>query len=109
MTCTNQQVKILMKNINLCNKQTAAAKAGMDAKTARKYCKVGLLPSELKKPHDWQTRKDAFEDVWAEIEEFLTTTPNIQAKTVFGYLEPVPFPPFLERSQFHVRGIFNAT
>ncbi len=47
---------------------TAAAKAGMDEKTARKYRSAGLLPSELKKPRDWRTRPDAFAEVWPEME-----------------------------------------
>ncbi len=31
----------------------AAAKAGMDEKTARKYRRLGKLPSEVKQPHTW--------------------------------------------------------
>jgi len=36
----------------------AAAKAGMDEKTARKYLKAGQLPSELAAEHNWRTRND---------------------------------------------------
>ncbi len=42
----------------------AAAKAGMDEKTARKYVKAGRLPSELKVEHTWRTREDPFAEVW---------------------------------------------
>lgn len=35
---------------------TAAAKAGMDEKTARKYATNDKLPSEMKKEHTWRTR-----------------------------------------------------
>ena len=38
----------------------AASKAGMDAKTARKYIKLGQLPSQVKEEHTWRTRKDPF-------------------------------------------------
>ena len=43
------------------NLTVAAAKTGMDEKTARKYRKQGKLPSQLKKEHIWRTRKDPFE------------------------------------------------
>ncbi len=36
----------------------AAIKAGMDEKTARKYHKLGKLPSELEQPHTWRTRQE---------------------------------------------------
>lgn len=49
----------------------AAAAAGMDEKTARKYLKVGKLPSQLRAPHLWRTRKDPFADVWEEVRGFL--------------------------------------
>jgi len=38
----------------------AAAKAGMDEKPARKYRKLGRLPSEISKEHTWRTREDPF-------------------------------------------------
>jgi len=44
----------------------AALKTGMDRKTARKH-RRGPLPSERVRAHDWQTRPDAFADVWAEV------------------------------------------
>lgn len=87
MTCKNQQVKLLMKNLKIHKKVVAATKAGMDVKTARKYERSCLLPSELNKPHDWVTRKDKFAEVWKEIEVLLTNAPNLQAKTVFEYLK----------------------
>ena len=46
----------------------AASKAGMDAKTARKYREVKQLPSQIGKAHGWRTRPDPFEEVWGEIE-----------------------------------------
>jgi predicted site-specific integrase-resolvase len=43
------------------SKSLAAAKCGMDEKTARKYIKEGKLPSQLKKPRTYRTRKDPFD------------------------------------------------
>jgi hypothetical protein len=61
----------------------AAIKAGMDEKTARKYRKLGKLPSELEKPHTWRTRQDPFEDSWDEIKSMLEINPGLEAKTIF--------------------------
>ena len=33
----------------------AAAKAGMDEKTARKYRRLGKLPSQVKQDHTWRS------------------------------------------------------
>jgi hypothetical protein len=68
---TDQQVRRLFKLVQTQKSfGIAAAKAGMDEKTARKYTKLGKLPSELKKPHTWRTRKDPFEKVW--VSPFMT-------------------------------------
>ena len=54
---TDQQVRRLMKlkqkgkTLSL-----AAAKAGMDEKTARKYLRLGKLPSEVRITSQWRTR-----------------------------------------------------
>ena len=64
----------------------AAAKAGMDEKTARKYRRVKQLPSQIRKPHEWRTRADVFEPVWGEIKEILGAHPTVQAKTMFEHL-----------------------
>lgn len=87
MACTNQQVKQLMKNIKKHTQQISAFKTGMDIKTARKYLRIGKLPSELKQPHRWKTRSDGFAEVWPEIEMMLECSPGLQAKTVFQYLQ----------------------
>jgi hypothetical protein len=65
---------------------TAAAKAGMDEKTARKYRDRGKLPSQIKPERTWRTRKDAFEEVWPGVLEILERDAAIEAKTVFDYL-----------------------
>jgi hypothetical protein len=65
---------------------TAAAKAGMDEKTARKYRKLGKRPSQTKRQRTWRTRKDAFEGVWPEILEILERDEAVEAKTIFEHL-----------------------
>ena len=64
----------------------AAAKSGMDVKTARKYLKKGLLPSDLKKTREWRTRKDPFYEDKHLLESFLESAPNLQANTLLAYL-----------------------
>lgn len=64
----------------------AAAKAGMDEKTARKYRDLVKLPNQVKPERTWRTRKDAFEEVWREVVEILERDEAVEAKTVFDYL-----------------------
>ena len=81
---TDRQVRRLM---SLINKEgslaAAAAKAGMDEKTARKYRRLGKLPSEAGASRTWRTREDPFEAVWPEIREKLEINPGLEAKTLF--------------------------
>src|SRR3989442_634569 len=65
----------------------AAARMDMDDKTARKYRRLQKLPSELARPHDWQTRVDPFAEVWAEVCTMLADQSGLQAKTIFGELQ----------------------
>ena len=67
-------------------KGQAAAKAGLDDKTARKYRRLGRLPSEVRMEHSWRTRPNPFAEVWARVEEQLTLNPGLEAKTVFDWL-----------------------
>ncbi len=85
---TDQQVRLLFKLMHTePTLATAAAKAGMDEKTARKYRRLGKLPSETKASHNWLTREDVFADVWPEIEKMLETSPGLEAKTLFNDLK----------------------
>src|SRR5262249_46841829 len=68
-------------------KGQAAAKAGLDDKTARKYRRLGRLPSEVRMPHTWRTRPNPFAEVWPRVEEQLTLNPGLEAKTVFEWLQ----------------------
>lgn len=65
----------------------ASNKADMDEKTARKYWTAKKLPSQLKKPHTWQTRTDPFKKHWAEIEQRLASGEKYQVKTLFEHLQ----------------------
>jgi hypothetical protein len=85
---TDREVRRLMellgKGMSLV---TAAAKADMDEKTARKYRSVGKLPHELRVDHLWRTREDPFDDFWAGVEENLGINPGLEAKTLFEDLQ----------------------
>jgi len=69
--------------------EVAAAKAGMDMKTARRYRRLGKLPSEVAHPHDWRTREDPFADVWADVEAQLEINPGLEGRTLFDWLQRV--------------------
>jgi hypothetical protein len=65
----------------------AAAQAGMDPKTARKYLRNDTLPSEPRPDRHWRTREDIFAEDWPEIEQLLADEGGLQAKTVFEWLQ----------------------
>ena len=85
---TDAQVRRLMKLIQIEDTLSlAAAKAGMDEKTARKYRQTGCLPSQLRAQHTWRTWPDAFEEVWSTLEDMLGVNSGLEAKTLFQYLQ----------------------
>jgi len=65
----------------------AAAKSNMDEKTARRYRKLNMLPSECAVPHSWRTRPDPFVDVWDRVRSMLDLNPGLQGKVIFAYLQ----------------------
>lgn len=67
--------------------EVAAAKAGMDVKTARKYLASSKQPSEEKLERTWRTRPDPFERVRKEVEEQIDAHPGLEAKTIFEALQ----------------------
>jgi hypothetical protein len=86
---TDRQVKRLMKLLSRGRTlAAAAAKADMDEKTARKYRKLGRLPTEVKSKHTWRTREDPFGHVWDELKAKLAVNPGLEAKTLFDDLQP---------------------
>ena len=85
---TDQQVRLFLKLMHTePTLTTAAAKAGMNVKTARKYRRLGKFPSEVKSAHDWSGHADAFADVWPTIEKMLGVSSGLEAKTLFNYLK----------------------
>lgn len=84
------------------NQEIAAAKAGMDRKTARKYLRARRLPSELPLAPRWRTRADVFEGVWGELDELLKINPGLEAKTLFAFptatREPAQFAQSLSKA-----------
>ena len=58
----------------------------MRVKTARKYERGGLLPSQLKQPHTWRTRPNPFEEDWAWVVEQLGRDSALQGATLFAEL-----------------------
>ncbi len=85
MITSDKQVRRLLK---LSTKKklplvTLAAKAGMDVKTARKYLRSGLLPSQMALSRHWRTREDPFADVWPEVEGLLKNAPELEVLTIF--------------------------
>ena len=69
------------------NQEIAAAKAGMDPTTARRYRNLERLPSELKKERSWRTREDPFSEVWDAVQRQIEESPNLEAKTLFEWLQ----------------------
>jgi len=92
---TDNQYRRLMKLSQTENTLAmAAAKAGMDEKTARKWRRLGQLPSETREPRSYRTRLDPFARVWVEVEQLLERDASVEAKTIFDYLcrrEPEQF------------------
>jgi hypothetical protein len=84
---TDRQVKRLWRVQEKLSLEAAAAKAGMDPKTARKYLRNRRLPSEMRQKHTWRTRPDPFTDTWEEIRQLLIAEPGLQAKTLFEHLQ----------------------
>lgn len=65
----------------------AALRSGMDEKTARKYRRLGHLPSQTRSPRSWRTRDDPFADVFDELPPLLEVNPGLLATTLFAYLQ----------------------
>jgi transposase len=69
------------------NQEIAAAKAGMDPKTARKYLALNRLPSEGEKERHWRTREDPFDEVWDQVRQQIEESPDLEGKTLFEWLQ----------------------
>ena len=85
---TDRQVRRLFVLMNSeQDQEIAAAKAGMDAKTARKYRRLGRVPSELPAAARGRTRPDPFDEVWDDVQKMYGENAGLEAKTVFEYLQ----------------------
>ena len=88
MTVQDAQVRKLMEEMTKHGGiGIAAMRSGMDRKTARKYVEAQKLPSELKKPRTWRTRKDPFEGDWPWVVAQLEAAPTLEAKTLLEALQ----------------------
>lgn len=102
MTCTDQQIRLLLKYAITHNQEIAAAKAGMSLSTAKRYLKMrGKRKSRDRGPRTWRTREDPFADVWPEVKDMLERDPGLEAKTLMQWLlenHPGKFHPGQERT-----------
>jgi transcriptional regulator with XRE-family HTH domain len=84
---TDAEVRLMMRERAKGRTQDqAAAKAGMSARTARKYERAGRLPSQTKQPRTYATRPNPFADDWPWIVEQLERDGALQATTLFALL-----------------------
>jgi hypothetical protein len=65
----------------------AAAKAGMSENTARKYLRLGKLPSQCQPERTWRTRKDPFDKIWPQASSMLAVNPGLEARTLFEWFQ----------------------
>lgn len=64
----------------------AAARAGMSERTARKYERLGKLPSQVRERRSYRTRPDPFGEDWPWIQQELERDPALQGVTLFALL-----------------------
>ena len=85
---TNRQVRKLMTLLNQeATLSTAAAKAGMDERTARKYRRLGKLPSEVRRLQTGRHGRIRSRRCRDEVRAKLEATPGLQAQTLFADLQ----------------------
>lgn len=76
-----QQYRKVMKEYQQSGSLSAAAvAAGMDRKTAAKYAHGAPGPEEPRGQRPWRTHRDAFEEVWPEVEGWLGREVDLTAK-----------------------------
>jgi hypothetical protein len=84
---TDAEVHIMLRERHKGKTQAqAAARAGMHPNTARKYTRAGKLPSQLKQPRTYRTRRDPFADDWPWVQAHLERDSAVQAQTLFALL-----------------------
>lgn len=96
---TDGQVRKLFRDLKAEQRLAVAARrADMDEKTARKYRTLDSLPSSLKRPRTYRTRKDPLAELWPKVQARLEAEPRLHAKTLFDWLVK-EHPGRLSRSQ----------
>jgi len=84
---TDAEVQLMMRErAKGKTQEQAAARAGMSVRTARAYERQGQLPSQLKQPRAYQTRRNPFADDWPWIQAQLEQDAALQATTLFTLL-----------------------
>jgi len=83
----DDEVRLLLRERKKGSSQElAAARAGMSARTARKYEHLGALPSDQAHPRTYRTRPDPFAADWPWVQAHLERDPALQATTLFTLL-----------------------
>jgi hypothetical protein len=85
-----------MKYSKVYKQEIAAAKAGISARTARRYKRSGQNPS--KKVRTYRTRLDPFDEVWEDVRTMFERDCGLEAKTVFEWLQ-IQYPEKFEPGQ----------
>jgi transcriptional regulator with XRE-family HTH domain len=84
---TDHEVRLMRRErTNGKTQEQAAARAGMSVRTARKYERLGQVPSQTKQPRTHRTRPNPFADDWPWVVAQLERDPALQAKTLFAEL-----------------------
>lgn len=85
---TDHEVRLMRRErTNGKTQEQAAARAGMSVRTARKYERLGQLPSQTKQPRTHRTRPNPFAADWPWVVAHLERDSALQAKTLFAELE----------------------
>lgn len=87
MTCSSEQIRLLMKYAQTNSQRVAAAKAGMSLSTAKRYLRMkGKKKQRSYKARTWRTREDPFAEVWPELQLLLERDSGLEAKTLMEWL-----------------------
>lgn len=85
---TKHQIRGLVSEFNRTgNMSQSAMKAGMTRKTARKYLHLEDPFAPPRAARDWRTRPDPFAEVWPEAMRMLAGAPELEAQSVFDFLQ----------------------
>lgn len=82
----DSEVKLSMQARKTGKTQRLAAAAGMSERTGRKYERMVTLPSQLKQPRTWLTRKNPFEQDWEWVVAELERDPTRHSTTLLALL-----------------------